>query len=80
MSHPDFIGVSFSNITQERKLPGQARHDKQVFLLHLTAFSPLWFICNLLIRVNVAEECDARDDDSSTAACIQNNKPRLSEV
>ena len=25
-------------------------------------------ICNMLIRVNVVQVCDARDDDSSTAA------------
>jgi len=30
-------------------------------------------IANMLSRVNVVQVCDARDDDSSTAACQQKN-------
>jgi len=39
MSHPDFIGVSFSNITQKGKLPGQARHDSVNFPLSINWYS-----------------------------------------
>jgi len=41
MSHPDFIGVSFLNIKQKGKLPGQARHDSVDFPLLLNGIPVL---------------------------------------
>jgi len=43
MSHPDEIGVSFSNITQKGKLPGRARHDSVNFPFSIKCYFRIGF-------------------------------------